>query len=372
MILHLPLDYFYPLGGAEISLIRLTSYLNKKGLEQCVVCRGDRDTTVDGVNVYSFKNMRTKTTDPIRKKTIPLLEANIHCTKKILEVVRKEDIELIHIWYTLPFGLPGILAKKILKIPSILTLAGMDISDPYISIPKPIRELQKYIIKESDEVICVSNFVKQKATELCRKDMNVAYLGIDLNMWGKRTDLNLKEKYNCDFLVIIVARLVKIKGLEYLIHSVPDVIKEVNAKFIILGEGENEGYLKKLSHRLGMDKSVIFCGSISNRELVTYYHEADLFVLPSLHESFGLVFLEAMACGLPIVSTDVGAIPEVVGDAGILVRPKDATALSKAILKILKNEGRRKELTQNGKRRVEEFTIEKQGNFYYELIKGMI
>ena len=125
---------------------------------------------------------------------------------------------------------------------------------------------------------------------------------------------------------------------------------------MLIGDGEERKNLERLSKELGLEKEIIFLGKIFHDKLPKYYHVADIFVLPSLYESFGIVFLEAMASGLPIISTNVAAIPEVVNKkVGILVRPKNVEELTEAILTLIKNEKRRRRMAKEGMKLARKF-----------------
>jgi len=112
--------------------------------------------------------------------------------------------------------------------------------------------------------------------------------------------------------------------------------------------------LKKLAFKLSLSDSVFFTGRVSNEELPLYYTAGDVYVLPTLYEGFGIVFLEAMASGLPIVSTTVDGVTEVVGDAGLLVPPKSPLELQKALIRIYKDKDLYQLLKAKGLSRVSE------------------
>jgi glycosyltransferase involved in cell wall biosynthesis len=127
----------------------------------------------------------------------------------------------------------------------------------------------------------------------------------------------------------------------------------------LVGKGTQELELKQLTRKLNLEKHIKFAGYVDgwSNEITDYYNSADIFVFPSLKEGFGMVLVEAMACGLPVISTNTSAIPEVVGDAGILVEPRNPRVLADAIIRLIEDIGLRKRLGKKGRRRVvEEFT----------------
>lgn len=157
--------------------------------------------------------------------------------------------------------------------------------------------------------------------------------------------------------LLFVGPLIKRKGVEYLIKAFKE-IENKDVKLILIGQGRERKKLESLVKRLGL-KNVEFKGYLEDEELIKHYNMADIFVLPSLKEGFGQVLLEAMTCGLPIVATDATAIPEVVGNAGILVEPRNPKALANAIRVLMDDEELRGEFGERGRKRVEEnFTWE--------------
>jgi len=124
-------------------------------------------------------------------------------------------------------------------------------------------------------------------------------------------------------------------------------------KLTVIGEPKKNGVVKKLVAELGIEDIVHFTGRIANEEFADYYSKATIAVVPSLYEGFGLPAAEAMACGVPLVSTSGGALPEVVGDAGIIVPPADADALAREILLLFNHPDQRKKMAQAGIARVD-------------------
>ncbi len=144
-----------------------------------------------------------------------------------------------------------------------------------------------------------------------------------------------------------------LKGLRYLLEAVYQVRKKQPVKLTVIGEPKKNGTIKKLVAELGIEDIVRFTGRIENEEFAGYYSQATIAVVPSLYEGFGLPAAEAMACGVPLISTSGGALPEVVGDAGIIVPPADANALAKEIIFLLNNSEQRKKMAQAGIDRVD-------------------
>jgi glycosyltransferase involved in cell wall biosynthesis len=144
-----------------------------------------------------------------------------------------------------------------------------------------------------------------------------------------------------------------LKGLRYLLEAVASIRKRRDVRLTVIGAPKKNGVIERLARDLGFNGALQFTGRIEYRDFARYYAEATLAVIPSLYEGFGMPAGEAMACGTPVISTSGGALPEVVGDAGIIVPPGDKGALEEAILYLLDHPEKRRELGQAGLRRVE-------------------
>ena len=154
------------------------------------------------------------------------------------------------------------------------------------------------------------------------------------------------------------------KGPDVLLKAMPKIIKEVsNTELVFVGRGTMKKELEMVSKKLGVDGRIRFAGFVEESLKPLYYKAADVFCLPSTrkHESFGIVNLEAMACGVPIVASKIGGVPDVVkdGENGLLVTPKDLDALADAIIYLLENENVRKEMGKNGRKKAEDYSWER-------------
>jgi glycosyltransferase involved in cell wall biosynthesis len=166
-----------------------------------------------------------------------------------------------------------------------------------------------------------------------------------------------------------------LKGLNFLLQAVAKVSETRKIRLTVVGMPKKNGSIEKLIRKLGIGRLITFTGRIDNMEFVRQYARASVAVVPSVYEGFGIPAGEAMACGLPVISTTGGALPEVVGNAGILVPPADPEALVKTIMELLDNPGRAEKLGRAGFKRVRTlFTWEKAAErtieAYMEAIHG--
>jgi len=144
-----------------------------------------------------------------------------------------------------------------------------------------------------------------------------------------------------------------LKGLRYLLIALDSIRKRRDIHLTVIGMPKKNGAIDTLVRELGIGANVTFTGRIEYEEFARYYAESTIAVIPSLYEGFGMPAGEAMACGVPVISTTGGALPEVVGDAGMLVPPGDADALERAIVELLDDPGKREKLGRAGLQRVQ-------------------
>jgi glycosyltransferase involved in cell wall biosynthesis len=153
-------------------------------------------------------------------------------------------------------------------------------------------------------------------------------------------------------LIVTNSADIPLKGLRYLLEAVAQIKDKRHVQLTVIGEPKKNSAVKKLVGKLGIGDFVHFTGRIKNEEFAQYYAKATIAVVPSLYEGFGIPAAEAMACGVPLITTSGGALPEVVGDAGIIVPPADSAALAKAIIYLLDNKRARNKFAEAGIKRV--------------------
>jgi glycosyltransferase involved in cell wall biosynthesis len=204
-------------------------------------------------------------------------------------------------------------------------------------------------------------------------NIGVSYLGVE-ESFLKVPIVRKKEKKSTLLFVGRIGDRKNQKGLDVLLESMPSILKEKDVSLRIVGPGRIESYAST-AKKLALSEKIRFLGFMRHEDLFREYSAADMFVFPSRRESFGLVLAEAMALGLPIVSTLSGAIPEVVqdGENGILVPPDNPEELAKAVISLLDSPDKMDEMSRKGRERVElDFTWKKAAervlNCYKELI----
>lgn len=233
--------------------------------------------------------------------------------------------------------------------------------------------MQKRVAKELSHLITVST----SAMKDIKKDFNIPESkfriipnGINTNTFYPIPEIE-REKNR---LIVTNSADMPLKGLYYLLKAVSEISKTRQIKLVVIGAPKKNGKIVKLIRNLGIGNLITFTGRINNKEFVKQYAKASIAVVPSVYEGFGLPVGEAMACGVPVISTTGGALPEVVGDCGILVPPADYQSLTKAIIHLLDHPDHAKDLGQAGYNRVmENFTwqkaAEKTVQTYREVIR---
>ena len=214
--------------------------------------------------------------------------------------------------------------------------------------------MQKKVIKQLRNIVTVSDCSRQDIARdfgLQPAGISLAHNGIDIDVFKpvsgvKRNPMRLMATCSADQ---------PLKGLRFLLHAYARLLQKYpDLELLLISKPNPGGKTEKLVQRLGIADKVRFVNGISTEQMVRYYAEASIAVVPSVYEGFGLPAGEAMACGVPVVSTDGGALPEVVGDAGVIVPAKSVDALEEAIDNLLQDPEARAEIGARGKKRIEE------------------
>jgi len=212
--------------------------------------------------------------------------------------------------------------------------------------------MQKLVARNLPYLITVSEAARRDiaaAYGVAAQQIHVVHNGIDTRLFRPLPGV----KRRTDRIIVTNSADTPLKGLRYLLQAVSDVARKRNLRLVVVGQPKKDGDIPSLIQELGIGGRVEFTGRIRQEDLVHHYAEAAAAVVPSVYEGFGLPAGEAMACGVPVISTRGGALPEVVGDAGLLVPPADAAALATAIETLLRHPDYAARLAQKGLNRVQ-------------------
>jgi len=201
-----------------------------------------------------------------------------------------------------------------------------------------------------------SQNIAMKCYKLSEEKLSVIPIGISVSLWDEIFTKKVNRKVSPPY-ILSVARQYPRKNTSFLISAMKDVVKHIpNAKLFVIGGGPMVETLRAQVFKLQLSENIEILGEISNnQDVIKAYEEASLFCLPSLQEGFGIVFLEAMCAGLPIVAVNISAVPEVLGDSALLVEENDLQGLADSIVRILKDDDFHRTLQLKGRKRVENF-----------------
>jgi glycosyltransferase involved in cell wall biosynthesis len=233
--------------------------------------------------------------------------------------------------------------------------------------------MQIKVARRLSHIITVSQTACQhiaKTFRISEDKLRVIYNGIDTDIFSPSPKVNRLENR----LLVVISRDTAVKGLRYMLEALAILRQKHNLELIVVAKETDNNTTQKLISNLGIKDYVKFIDEIDTAELINQYRLASLVAIPSIYEGFGLPAAEAMACGVPVVSTTAGALPEVVGDAGILVPPADAKALAEAISALVVSPYKRKHLSEMGRKRVMQMfnwrdTARRTADIYAEAIK---
>ena len=330
----MPTIYYPYIGGITIHVENLVKRL--KDVEFHIL-------TYDDYEENKYKNVIIHKVPHLKKfRGISYL---INAYKIGKDIIKKEDIDLIHSHYAFPQGCVGALLKSKFSIPHILTLHGSDALILKNSIKG--RYFFKYAVKNSDRIICVSKYIKNQLDENLRNKAVVIYNGVNKEILYNEGDYNFG---------LFVGAFVPQKGVDILIEA----IKGIDFNFKLIGNGrlykKIENFIVKndLSH-------VELLGKKSFDEVASFMRKCSFLVVPSRSEGFGMVAVEAMSCSKPVIATRVGGLEEIVIDKynGLLAKKNDPKDLKEKILELIDNEELRKNLGENGKEFSKNFSWKK-------------
>lgn len=292
----------------------------------------------------------------------PLFEFNLYTlalTSKIIEVVKYEQLDIIHAHYAIPHAISGILTKNILKdtkIKLLTTLHGTDIT--LVGLEPAFNPLIKYSLENSDGVTSVSRYLKNNTLQHfnVEKNIDVVYNFIDTDQYSRIQCPKVKNYLapNGEKILMHISNFRSVKRVKDTILILQEVLQHTEANLVLVGDGPDRSDAEKLSRELNLADHVKFLGKQST--LVELLSAADIFLLPSQSESFGLAALEAMSCGVPVVASNIGGIPEVVvhGESGYVAELGDVQRMGKYVVELLNNNKRWESFSRESRRIAEE------------------
>ncbi|MDP7576445.1 MAG: glycosyltransferase family 4 protein [Pseudomonadales bacterium] len=235
--------------------------------------------------------------------------------------------------------------------------------------------MQKKVVAKLNHIVTVSQASQRdiaKAFDLAVDDLNVVHNGIDTQTFRPLPDVE-----RIPYRVMVTASADQpLKGLQYLLRAMAELIPNYpDIHLVILGKLKEDGDTEKLMNELNIHSHLTFVSGIETEELVRLYAQASIVVVPSVYEGFGLPAGEAMACAVPVISTNGGALPEVVGDSGLIVPVRDHGAIADALDTLFNDSSRRRQLSKSGRERIVnsfswKVTASNMVSLYEQVLKG--
>jgi len=293
--------------------------------------------------------------------------------KQIRKLVYQIQPDILHAHWASSYGFLGASTGF---HPFLVSTWGRDVFDfPKQSIVH--RKLLEYVLGKADILTATSKMLNQETRKYISKKSNVHTIpfGVDLRRFKP-----LKRTGEKPLVIGIVKKLEKKYGIRYLIEAFAQVEKNHHSlKLWIVGTGSQDGLLKRLVHRLNLEDNVVFWGFINNHKIPKILNEMDIFVVPSIEpsETFGVAAVEAAACGLPVIASNIGGLPEVVidGETGFLIPPKEPQEIVEKLILLIQNKELRKQMGKESRKFVESNynwfeNTSRMESLYYNLNKG--
>lgn len=297
----------------------------------------------------------------------------------MVDVVLNNDLDILHVHYAIPHASAAYMAKQILKkkgkdIPVITTLHGTDIT--LVGKDKTFEPVVTFSINESDAITAVSENLKKETYKNfgVEKEIEVIYNFVDAERFSKKPLDAFKKVLapNSEKIIAHASNFRKVKRVNDIIKIFYEINKAIPSKLLMVGDGPDRPDAEELCRELNIYDEVRFLGK--QQEMEEILAISDLFVLTSEYESFGLSALEAMAAGVPVLSTNAGGLPEINihGSTGYMANVGDVKELSRLGIDLLKNEQQLTTFKKNAKEHAAKFSIHHIVPLYEDLYKRFV
>jgi glycogen(starch) synthase len=347
------LSWEYPpriIGGLGRHVYHLATSLAEQGVKVHVVTKDHPDAPEyeesEGVHIYRVVNYPP---DITQEDWVPwTLQFNVALLEKAVALINDlGNVNVIHAHDWLVAHAAASL-KHAYRIPLVATVHATEYGRHQGHLPGPmnklIHQIEWWLTFESSRTICCSQYMKEQITdifELPTDKVEVIPNGIDHESFKRDVSVDLYRKKFVpagDKLVFFVGRLVYEKGVQTVIEAMPLIMNKIpNVTFVVAGSGPHLNELKSLVSAFDLNEKVKFVGHMDTDGLCAFYKSADLTVVPSLYEPFGMVVLESMAMGTPTIVADTGGLSEIVvhEETGLKFEPGNPESLAEAMLKVL-------------------------------------
>jgi N-acetyl-alpha-D-glucosaminyl L-malate synthase BshA len=273
---------------------------------------------------------------------------------KMAEVMSRYNLDILHVHYAIPHSISAYLAKMMLpgkKVPFVTTLHGTDIT--LVGNDRSYLPITRFGIEQSDAVTAVSEYLMRRTIEEFQISRPIAIVPnfVNCDVYGRSTDASLRRRYAADdqAIFIHISNFRPVKRVEDVVSVFARVRQECPARLLMVGDGPERPKAEWVAGTQGVSEDVLFLGKQS--DMAPLLSIADVLLLPSENESFGLVALEAMACEVPVIATRIGGLPEVVTDGsdGYLFALGDVSAMAEAGIRLARDKKLRNTLGQTAR-----------------------
>lgn len=270
---------------------------------------------------------------------------------KMAEVAESASLDLLHVHYAIPHSVSALLARSMAaprRLPFITTLHGTDIT--LVGNDRSYLPITRFSIEQSDGVTAISDYLRERTIKEfdVRRPIEVIRNFVNCDLYHRAEDQSGRMQWapNGEAILMHLSNFRPVKRILDAIEIFALVRAKIPAKLVLVGDGPDRGAGEHLVRQKKISRDVFFVGKQSN--IQEFLGLADLFLLPSDLESFGLAALEAMACEVPVIATNVGGVPEVVthGVDGYLVAPRDVAAAANFAIQVLSRADRGREMGQ--------------------------
>jgi N-acetyl-alpha-D-glucosaminyl L-malate synthase BshA len=277
---------------------------------------------------------------------------------QMLQVAVEERLDLLHVHYAIPHSVSAYLAKQMIRpqrLPIITTLHGTDIS--LVGIDRSYLPITRFSIEQSDGVTSISEYLRGRTVREfgVKHPIELIYNFVNCSNFIKRPGDALRGQFARDSekVLIHISNFRPVKQVCDVVEIFDRVQKQISSKLLMVGDGPERAKAEYLAETKGIRDVVHFVGK--QEAINEYLGVADLLLLPSDDESFGLVALEAMACEVPVIASKVGGLPEVVRDGidGYLIPPRGVEEMSRRAIEVLSDPGLQEEMGKHGRERAE-------------------
>jgi N-acetyl-alpha-D-glucosaminyl L-malate synthase BshA len=281
---------------------------------------------------------------------------------KMIDVAKYHDLDILHVHYAIPHATSAYIAKQILSptkdIKVITTLHGTDVT--LVGLEPSFLPLVKFSIEQSDYVTSVSRFLQMKTYTMynVEKEIHVIPNFVDINRFKRTENSQFRSRFSSEGekVIVHVSNFRAVKRVPDVVRIFDIIRKSIPSKLLLVGDGPDRSESERLARELGIFDDIRFLGK--QTRLPEILSAADLMLMPSQSESFGLSALEAMSCSVPVVSSSTGGLPELVvhGETGYIAELGDVQRMAKYALELLGDDRKLELFRQNARRRAEKFS----------------